>query len=695
MASGSSCSITPSITLKPGSYTWSIRASNDAGYGPLSDGKIFTVNSPPNTPSIPKGSNSGYAWVPYTFSTSTKDPDGDQVKYTFDWGDKTSFTTGLAVSGSIVSALHSWSKPGPFQVKVMAIDSNGATSAWSGALTVKIAANNPPNAPAVPVGTTPGIVGTPYSYFTKADDTDNDQVKYTFDWGDNTPQTTTSLVASGATASMDHSWSAAGTYPVKAMTTDSKGATSGWSNTLSVTISGANHAPNAPDTPSGQSSGMVGTSYRYSTSAKDLDNDQVKYTFDWGDNTPQTTTSLVASGATASMDHSWSAAGTYPVKAMTTDSKGATSGWSNTLSVTISGANHAPNAPDTPSGQSSGMVGTSYRYSTSAKDLDNDQVKYTFDWGDNTPQTTTSLVASGATASMDHSWSAAGTYPVKAMTTDSKGATSGWSNTLSVTITANCNADNPPTTASPPSGQTSGSSGTSYSYSTVANDGDTGDQLQYTFDWADGTTNTTPFVNPGIAVNAAHSWSVPSGTSTIFYIRAKAIDKCGKSNNPDWSNPLAVTITGPGAMTSVPFTIVSANSGNGIPKAYICVVDGAGNSLGCKYTDGAGQATFTGISGTWQYTVTATGYVTNTGTFQVAAPPSSTSMRVYMQIPSLSSVQAIVAQVTTTNLTKPQNETTMQAKLQNEQDKTVQLHKGKSLPTKTQKAAKGKAAKRR
>ena len=48
------------------------------------------VNSKPNTPSQPSGPASGLPSTSYTYSTSTTDPEGDQVKYGWDWnGDGT------------------------------------------------------------------------------------------------------------------------------------------------------------------------------------------------------------------------------------------------------------------------------------------------------------------------------------------------------------------------------------------------------------------------------------------------------------------------------------------------------------------------------------------------------------------------------------------------------------------------------
>ena len=73
-----------------------------------------------------------------------------------------------------------------------------------------------------------------------------DQVKYIFSWGDGTT-TTTALVDSGTAASASHIWSTAGTYLVKARSRDSKGATSALSGSLAVKIAAPRYYGNASD----------------------------------------------------------------------------------------------------------------------------------------------------------------------------------------------------------------------------------------------------------------------------------------------------------------------------------------------------------------------------------------------------------------------------------------------------------------
>jgi hypothetical protein len=204
-----------------------------------------------------------------------------------------------------------------------------------------------------------------------------------------------------------------------------------------------------------------------------------------------------------------------------------------------------------------------------------------------------------------------------------------------------CSANGAPTVPSP-NGPTSGSSGVSYTYTTVANDPNSGDQLRYTFDWADGSTYTTPsWYSPGTAASASHSWSVPAGSTTKFNVRTKATDKCGKSS--DWTyNPLSVTITAPGDPTTVYFTVISTWSGARIPSALIKVTDGAGNSKQAT-TDTAGMATISGISGTWTVTVSAAGYVTNT--LPISTAPPTTYVQFGLNPVGVSSARAIEPQI--------------------------------------------------
>ena len=348
-----------------------------------------------------------------------------------DWDDLGKQTFGVDISGLT---------PGT-QYYYRCYASNSAGSDWADS-TEPFKAKSRPNTPSVPSGqtsmsiagisqTASGIPGNSYTFTTSAIDPDGDQVKIWFNWGDGSPESLIDWVDSGTPVSATHIWNTSGMYYVKAVAADGL-SLSNYSNPLAIEIESPNESPDKPLQPAGPTSGIPGTSYSYSTSAIDPDGDQVKYTFDWGDGT-NSTTGLFDSGAIASAAHIWNSSGAFQVRAMATDSKGATSDWSSPLNVTI---NAPPQTPAIPAGQASGIPGTSYIYSTSATDPDGDQIAYTFDWGDGT-NSTTALLDSGAIANATHIWNIAGIYVVKAKATDSNGLDSEWSNAINVSIANN------------------------------------------------------------------------------------------------------------------------------------------------------------------------------------------------------------------------------------------------------------------
>ena len=105
------------------------------------------VDLPPETPSTPSGPPSGYPGITYAYDTNTTDPEGDDVKYEFNWGDGTPNTiTGWYDSGETATVSHHWASPGTYEVKVRARDSEHDWGSWSPSLTVNII-DHPPQPP--------------------------------------------------------------------------------------------------------------------------------------------------------------------------------------------------------------------------------------------------------------------------------------------------------------------------------------------------------------------------------------------------------------------------------------------------------------------------------------------------------------------------------------------------------------------
>lgn len=292
-----------------------------SGWSPILNVKISggaqPTNNPPGIPSVPVGPASGITGTSYSYSTKAIDPDGNQIKYVFDWGDGTASTTSLVSSGSVASSSHIWivesGMTKTFNVRSKAIDEKGAESSWSGLVSVSI--NGPdlvnalPKTPRIPEGSLVGRTTYTYTYKTMANDPDGDMVKYTFDWGDGF-MSTTDYVPSGTYASASHKWSGVtpGTFKgfyIKAMATDINGGKSAWSSPLPVSMGApyVNHRPTIPVV-SGPTKGISGVPYAFTIVASDPDEkDTLKYLIHWGDYS--TETAYFPAGQPVTVYHTW------------------------------------------------------------------------------------------------------------------------------------------------------------------------------------------------------------------------------------------------------------------------------------------------------------------------------------------------------------------------------------------------------
>ncbi|MCD6478025.1 MAG: PKD domain-containing protein, partial [Candidatus Aenigmarchaeota archaeon] len=172
---------------------------------------VTVTNQRPNQPSTPSGPIDGEINTEYSFSTSTTDPEGDQVRYGWDWdGDGVvDEWTGYYDSGTTITTSHTWSSVGTYNIKVKAEDLYGVQSDWSSVHQILIvySLNNPPNKPINPSpsnGAT-GISTSP-TLSVSVSDPDGDSMDVSFyDASDDSLIGTDSGVSSGSTASI--TWS--------------------------------------------------------------------------------------------------------------------------------------------------------------------------------------------------------------------------------------------------------------------------------------------------------------------------------------------------------------------------------------------------------------------------------------------------------------------------------------------------------
>lgn len=139
-----------------------------------------------------------------------------------------------------------------------------------------------------------------------------------------------------------------------------------------------------------------------------------------------------------------------------------------------------------------GLVGEEIIFDGSnSYDPDGNITLWRWDFGDGT-------TAEGETAV--HVYHKRGRYPVFLTVTDEEGLTD-VDETIVIVTAANIPPSNPEIT-----GPVEGNKGVEYKYSVVSTDEDN-DTIKYTFDWDDGTSNTSGFLPSGVPFSATHSWS--------------------------------------------------------------------------------------------------------------------------------------------------------------------------------------------
>ena len=104
---------------------------------------LYPISNPPEKPSTPDGPHSGRIKIEHTYTTSSIEPDGDQTRYLFDWGDGNTSITEYYPSGEIVRISYKWNEQGTFNIRVRSQDEYGAWSDWSDSLTVSMPKNKP------------------------------------------------------------------------------------------------------------------------------------------------------------------------------------------------------------------------------------------------------------------------------------------------------------------------------------------------------------------------------------------------------------------------------------------------------------------------------------------------------------------------------------------------------------------------
>lgn len=94
-----------------------------------------------------------------------------------------------------------------------------------------------------------------------------------------------------------------------------------------------NTPPDIPGSPSGPAVGKPGSTYLYTASTTDVDEDRILYNFSWGDGTYSDWVGPFDSGSPATASHAWNEKGTYEIKVKAKDTHGEETDWSDPMEV--------------------------------------------------------------------------------------------------------------------------------------------------------------------------------------------------------------------------------------------------------------------------------------------------------------------------------------------------------------------------
>ena len=177
----------------------------------------------PDRPVKPAGPTQGAVGYEYTFSTSSTDPDDDNLYFMWDWGDgETSAWMGPYTSGEICDASHIWNDEGTFEVKVKARDENFAQSEWSESSSIEIVYNYPPDTPVIS-GAFRLLPGISYNFKFSSNEPDGEDIYLYIEWGDGELENWIGPYTSGEEITLSHKYTTKGSFFINATAKDVNG----------------------------------------------------------------------------------------------------------------------------------------------------------------------------------------------------------------------------------------------------------------------------------------------------------------------------------------------------------------------------------------------------------------------------------------------------------------------------------------
>jgi len=174
-------------------------------------GGHYTPENQPPTADASKGEPyDGFVGVSLTFDGSlSNDSDGNITSWLWDFGDN--------LGGEGEKTTHIYYGEREFNVTLTVIDDEGAEDTYETVATIT-QPNRPPSKPTIN-GPAYGDGNISYSFKIKSTDPDNDDIKYTIDWDDESSDTTEDY-GSGIDVDVQHLWDTSGVFIIKVTASD-------------------------------------------------------------------------------------------------------------------------------------------------------------------------------------------------------------------------------------------------------------------------------------------------------------------------------------------------------------------------------------------------------------------------------------------------------------------------------------------
>lgn len=444
----------------PGIYTISLTADDGNGGTNTTTINITVIDNTPQPPTAVATANptSGNTPLVVNFDGSgSTDPNGDNLTYSWDFGDG-NIATGITVT-------HTYTVIGTYTATLTVSDGNGESDNTTINITVS---DNTPQVPTACFTTNQTSGNTPLVVNFNAacsSDPNGDNLTYAWNFGDGSNSTN---------ISPSHTFTSLGTFVVTLTVNDGNGNTD--SENITITVqnnSGGNNPPTA-DIITNPSSGIAPLVVNFSgANSVDPENDPLNFFWDFGDG---------GTGTGMNTSYTYTTPGTYSVNMTVDDGNGGIATANTTIIVQSSSGNQIPTATilaNPTSGISPLLVNFN---GANSNDPDGDNLIYSWNFGDG---------GTGSGALISHTYNNPGNYSATLTVNDGNGGVSSSSVTIIVQGTSSNQIPNASINATP----TSGNSPLTVSFDGSNSSDPDGDNLTYAWNFGDGQTGTGVIVS--------------------------------------------------------------------------------------------------------------------------------------------------------------------------------------------------------